>query len=268
MTDYTNRLLCGDSAQILKTLPDNLVDLTVTSPPYDNRREYDNYNFDFETIAKELFRVTKDGGVVVWVVGDATINGDETGTSFKQALFFKEVGFKLHDTMIYQKNSYPPNCMAVNRYAQVTEYMFVFVKNEIKTFNRIMRQTNHGGKKKGIHSKTQVDGKLKKYGRNASEFYNKETVAYNVWVYNTGTASGDDIIAFEHPAPFPENLARDHIQSWSNEGDLVLDPMMGSGTTGKMARMLKRNFIGIEISERYFEIAKRRCSVVQEVINN
>jgi DNA modification methylase len=134
--DFVNKIICGDCLEVMKKIPDGSVDLVLTSPPYDNLRTYNGYNFDFEGIAKELHRVTKDGGVIVWVVGDATIKGSETGTSFKQALYFKEIGFNLHDTMIYHKNNYPP--LTHNRYEQCFEYMFVFSKRYLKSFNPIM----------------------------------------------------------------------------------------------------------------------------------
>jgi len=259
-------LILGDCVQVMSNMKNESIDLVVTSPPYDNRRDYGKHEFNFKEIARQLFRVTKLGGVVVWVVGDKTENGSESGTSFEQALFFKELGFNLHDTMIYAKNSYPPNCMSVRRYAQIFEYMFVFTKGSPSTFNPIMRKTKLGGKERGVHSRVQVNGERKKYGKNASKKYHNETIERNVWLFNTGNATGDDVIAFEHPAPFPEGLAKNHILSWSNEGDVVLDPMMGSGTTCKVARELKRNSIGIEIHEPYYDIAKKRCESVQEVL--
>ena len=99
-----NTIFNEDCLNTMRAMPDGVIDLVITSPPYDDLRNYKGYSFDFESIAKELFRVVKEGGVVVWVVGDATVDGSETGTSFRQALFFKEVGFNLHDTMIYMKN--------------------------------------------------------------------------------------------------------------------------------------------------------------------
>lgn len=247
----------GDSAQELKKLPDNFVDLTVTSPPYDDLRAYNGYTFDFETITKELFRVTKDGGVVVWVVADKVENGSESGTSFKQALFFKEVGFRLHDTMIFEKLGSPsmPN---PNRYSQNFDYMFVFSKGPPKTANIIKDRKNStaGGKSK----RTFRDKKTNKMVIRNDE---QVTLAYgrrnNIWAYTIGLYLGSkDVIAFEHPATFPEALAKDHIISWSHTGELVLDPFAGSGTTLKMAKLLRRNFIGIEISEKYCEIISKR----------
>ena len=241
-----------DCVEGMKLLPNECIDLTVTSPPYDNLRKYEGFEWDFEATAKELYRVTKKGGVVVWVVGDATINGSETGTSFKQALYFKEIGFRLHDTMIYQKKT-PP--LTHKRYEQEFEYMFVFVKGKIKTFNPI------------LIDKAYMDKRTNKaFGRNPTNehdmgFSSNKTqkIKGNVWEYLVGGGkSTKDKIAFKHPAIFPEKLAQDHIISWSNEGDIVLDPFMGSGTTAKMALLNNRNFIGFEISEEYCKIAEKR----------
>ena len=253
-------IIKGDCVSVLRSWEDEVIDLTITSPPYDNLRDYNGYSFDFESLVKELFRITKNGGIVVWVVGDATVKGNETGTSFKQALYFKEVGFNLHDTMIYQKNQYPPNCLSQNRYAQVFEYMFVFSKGKVKTFNRIMRKNKLAGQKKSSipTAIVQRNGKIRRYGKNRSLNYHEETVERNIWIYNTGGASGDD--RNTHPAKFPEKLVEDHILSWSNEGDTILDPLCGSGTTCKMALKNKRKTIGIEVSEEYCKIARRRLA--------
>jgi site-specific DNA-methyltransferase (adenine-specific) len=221
------------------------VDLTVTSPPYDNLRTYGGTLAWNETIWKgvieRLYKITKEGGVVVWVVGDATVKGSETGTSFKQALYFKECGFNLHDTMIYSKTGMknPSN----NRYHQTFEYMFIFSKGKLKTFNPIKdRKNKYVGIHGGEHSLRE------EYG-----------MRFNVWKYaNGGNNSSKDKIAFSHPAVFPEQLANDHILSWSNENDIVFDPFMGSGTIGKVALNLDRIFYGIEISKEYYEIAKKR----------
>ena len=228
-----------------------VIDLTVTSPPYDNLRTYkDSLEWGehiWKPILEELYRITKDGGVVVWVVGDATVKGSETGTSFKQALHAMECGFNLHDTMIYQKSgmAFPDR----TRYHQTHEYMFVFTKGSIGTFNAIKDRKNkytgtQGGNKRGG---------LCKRGEFGSRF--------NVWRYANGRDnSTKDREAFKHPAIFPEKLAHDHIISWSNEGDTVFDPFLGSGTTGKMAVRLNRKFIGIEKVSEYFEIAKTRVN--------
>ena len=255
-----NKIICGDCLEVMKTMPTNSVDLTVTSPPYDNLRDYNGYTFDFEGIAKELFRITKEGGVVVWVVGDATIKGSETGTSFKQALYFKEIGFNLHDTMIWNKGCFSAVGALVNRYAPVYEYMFILSKGYLKTFNPIKdRKTIHGGKKVNGTVRNK-DGTMKSFSKEVT--INEYGQRFNIWEQSPQRQRGG------HPAPFPEKLAEDHILSWSNEGDTVLDPMMGSGTTGKMARILNRKFIGIEISTEYFDIATRRMegAEAQEVL--
>ena len=238
----------------MKEIEDNFVDLTVTSPPYDNLRDYNGYSFDFEGIAKELFRVTKEGGVVVWVVGDATVKGSETGTSFKQALYFKEIGFNLHDTMIWKKDTFTAVGALVNRYAPVFEYMFILSKGYPKTFNPIKDRKNktvgckqHGTirKKGGETVKMSTVGNIvRKYGQR-----------YNIWEISAEKRRN---LGYNHPAIFPEQLAQDHIISWSNKGDLVLDIFNGSGTTTKMAKILGRNYIGIDISQEYCDIANKR----------
>lgn len=255
-----NKIYNEDCIDTMAKMPDNFIDLTVTSPPYDDLRKYNGYSFPFEDIAKELYRVTKQGGVVVWVVGDATINGSESGTSFKQALFFKEIGFNLHDTMIYQKST-PP--LTHNRYEQNFEYMFILSKGKLNTFNGIRekreysdnRQSKAFGKNKNnsidYGSSTKSDTRLKR----------------NVWKYFAGGGANDKI-ASKHPAIFPEKLAEDHIISWSNENDLIYDCFMGSGTTAKMSILNKRNYIGSEISEEYCSIAEKRILFKTSVPEN
>lgn len=240
-----NRIYNEDCLETMSRMESEFIDLTVTSPPYDELRQYNGYQFQFEKVAEELYRVTKKGGVVVWIVSDGTVKGSETGTSFKQALFFKDCGFNLHDTMIYEKAgmAYPDS----NRYHQVFEYMFILSKGVPKTVNLIKDRENKfvgtvGGNKRGG---------LCKRERHGSRF--------NVWRYANGRDnSSKDRIAFKHPAIFPESLAEDHITSWSSKGDLVYDPFMGSGTTGKMALKNNRNWMGSEISLEYCEIANKR----------
>jgi len=249
----TNVIYQGECSNVMQeNIPDNSIDLTVTSPPYDNLRNYEGFEFDFKPIAKELYRVTKKGGVVVWVVADQTVNGSETGTSFRQALYFKELGFNLHDTMIYQKRSIPLNH---NRYEQGFEYMFIFSKGKPKTFNPIMQKNKKRKLKieKGTH--TQSDGNKK----GLTHKRKRESIKLNVWHYDTGyMLTTKDKIAFEHPAIFPEKLAEDHIKSWSNKGDVILDPMCGSGTVLKQAKILNRNWIGIDIAEKYVNLSYKR----------
>lgn len=254
---------CCDCADGMSSLPDGCVDLTVTSPPYDALRKYDGYSFDFEAIARELYRVTKDGGVVVWVVGDQTKNGSESGTSFKQALHFMEIGFNLHDTMIYQKSGLTMNH---RRYEQEFEYMFVLSKGKPKTFNPIMVPCKYPEKessRRGQRYSKTPEGMRKARSGKARKPVGKEKIKGNVWYYPTGkNHSTKDEIAFKNPAIFPERLAYDHIVSWSNEGDLVLDPMCGSGTTLKMAKMAGRHYIGFDCSEEYCEISRIRTENV------
>jgi len=250
MTQLVHKIICGDCIKVMKEMESNSVDLVVTSPPYDNLRDYKGYSFDFENTAKELFRVIKEGGVIVWVVGDATIDGSETGTSFKQALYFKEIGLNLHDTMIYHRYARYPDSL---RYFQEFEYMFVFVKGKIKTVNfleDICRSKRYNIKEVG--TKRKKDGSLVPWSSTLPKTpYRRRG---NVWSYGVATNG----TFHSHPASFPEQLASDHIYSWSNKNEIVLDPFLGSGTTLVAAERLGRNSIGIEISKEYCEIAYKR----------
>lgn len=238
---FLNKIHNEDCLTTMARMPDGFVDLTVTSPPYDDLRKYNGYFFDFEKIAKELYRVTADDGILVWVVGDAVIDGSETGTSFRQALFFKQLGFKLHDTMIYEKNSpaYPASAKS-NRYTQIFEYMFVFAKGNVPKQLICDKPNKWAGHK-------DFSGKLK---NPVPDFSPRN----NIWKYTTS------FNGVKHPAPFPEALAQDHILSWSEEGATVYDPFMGSGTTAKMAMLSNRNFIGSEVSSEYCDIANERLT--------
>jgi len=254
-----NKIYNESNLDTMAKMPDGFIDLTVTSPPYDGLRTYNGYSFPFEDIAKELFRVTKEGGIVVWIVGDAVIDGGESGTSFKQAIYFQSLGFLIHDTMIYEKNgaAYPANDKS-NRYSQVFEYMFVFSKGKPKTTNLIKDRKNRwaGNKTFGNQSNRKSDGELDEKGSRVTAEYGYR---YNIWKYNNGYGySAEDDIAYEHPAIFPEQLAADHIHTWSNEGEIVYDCFGGSGTTGKMAHKQKRNWILSEISNEYVSIAEKR----------
>lgn len=245
----------ADCLDFMRCLSDGRIDLTVTSPPYDNLRTYngniDQWNFEkFKLIAKELFRVTANGGVVVWVVSDATIKGNETGSSFRQALYFQECGFNLHDTMIWVKDG--GGAVGSNKcYTQNFEYMFVFSKGTPKSINLIYDKPNlsYGVDKSGV-GRRKADGEKKIEKRKPSKEFSRR----NNWWYIPPQKGRD------HPAVFPLQLAKDHILSWSNENDTVFDPFLGSGTTGIAAVQTGRNFIGVELDEKYYEIAKKRIS--------
>lgn len=253
MLDLLNNVHCGDCLDIMQSIPDKSIDLVLTSPPYDNLRDYGDSLEWGEAIWKKCANLLndklKDGGVIVWVVGDETTNGSESGTSFKQALYFKEIGLNLWDTMIYEKSgmSYPGS---QKRYFNTFEYMFVFAKGEPKTANLIKDRPNKyvgtmGGNKRG--------GLCKR-----AEFGRR----FNIWRYNNGKFnSSKDSRAFQHPAIFPEQLAADHIITWSNEHDVVLDPFAGSGTTCVVSQELNRQFIGIEKVQKYCQIARERLDV-------
>ncbi|MCK4527899.1 site-specific DNA-methyltransferase [candidate division WOR-3 bacterium] len=251
----THKIICGDCIEVMHKLDSESIDLVLTSPPYDNLRDYKGYSFDFESVAKELFRILKEGAVVVWVVGDATVNGSETGTSFKQALYFKELGFNLHDTMIYAK--YGSSMAGSNKcYMQMFEYMFILSKEKIKTTNLLYDRKNQTAgavrkgssmarlNKNGIRKKSKSIAVTKDYGKR-----------YNIWYFSPSHKTG-------HPAVFNEQLAHDHIHSWSNQGDTVLDPFVGSGTTLVAAEKTGRNSIGIGISTDYCKLAYKRLNKI------
>ena len=246
-----NKVYNQKSEEFLKECPDNFFDLTVTSPPYDNLKKYNGYSFPFEEITKELYRTMKVGGVVVWVVNDSTKNGNESLTSFKQALYFQKIGFNVHDTMIwYKKNCF--NFGSNNCYRNSFEYMFIFSKGTPKTINLIKDiPTKHAGEiLKGARKHS--DGKRDKVPDFLVGNFKKRD---NIWRINVSSENNG------HPAVFPEQIANDHIISWSNEGDLILDPFAGSGTTLKMAKINKRNYIGVEISKEY-------CKIIEERLKN
>lgn len=270
-----NKIYQEDCLETFSRMENECIDLTVTSPPYDDLRTYNNhisgkktefngYSFNFEKIAEELYRTTKKGGVVVWVVGDGTEKGSETGTSFRQALYFKEIGFNIHDTMIYMKNNF--SNPSSNRYHQIFEYMFVLSKGKPKTFNSIKDRKNvYGGQvgSWGKNTSRQVDGTMVERKKKIIEEYGQR---YNVWTFKTSKNGQEDEIAYQHPAIFPIQLVKDHIISWSNPGELVFDPFMGSGTTAKAAIQTGRIFLGSEISEEYFELCQKRIQNTQQEI--
>jgi site-specific DNA-methyltransferase (adenine-specific) len=257
MTDI--KLLNGDCLELMKKMPDGGVDLTVTSPPYDSLRSYNGNNalwgeHIWKAVIQDLYRVTKDGGVVVWVVGDATIKGSETGTSFKQALCAKECGFNLHDTMIWEKKNPIPNDPRQNRYIQGFEFMYVLSKGKPKTCNYLKVPCLMAGIDAGTGTARKQNGDIRtdRKEKRKGKVVKDEKPLTNIWKYSNGT------IYKKHPASFPSDLAHDHVISWSNEGDTILDPFMGSGTTGVACKNLNRNFIGIELDPEYFKIAEKR----------
>lgn len=255
-----NTIINAKSDEYLKKIPSHSIDMVITSPPYDDLRDYEGkvtWNFEiFKVIAKELFRIMKNGGVVVWVVGDKTKNGNKSLTSYKQALYFQEIGFKMYDIIIYEKTGAgPPH---PNRYFNAFEYMFVLSKGKPKTINLLKDKKNKwaGHSTYGKVTRREKDGSLTNKGKKTVAKYGVRT---NIWKYSNGKGfSTSDKIAYAHPAIFPEKLARDHILSWSNPGDIVLDPFGGSGTTGKIANQLERDWILIEAVDDYCNIAKKR----------
>lgn len=263
INNFIGRIINGNSAEILSTMESNCIDLVVTSPPYDDLRDYTKdsaWDFNsFKRIAKQLYRVMKDGGVVVWVVGDSVIKGNKSLTSFKQALYFQQVGFNVFDVMVYEKaGTSPPH---KKRYFNAYEYMFVLSKGLPKTIHLIEDKPNKWANHStfGNVTRREQDGSLTPKGKKVIKPLGIRT---NIWRYNNGKGfATKDEIAYEHPAIFPEKLVEDHVVSWSNEGDVVLDPFCGSGTVAKVATALRRQWVGIEISKEYCEIANKRLGL-------
>jgi DNA modification methylase len=252
-----NTIYNEDCLITMSKMPNNFVDLVITSPPYDTLRDYKGYSFDFKKIAQELYRVVKEGGVIVWIVNDAVIKGSETGTSFKQALYFKEIGFNIHDTMIWSKKNPMPQ-VKTKRYFSKFEYMFVFSKGIPKTFNPIMIKTKMGGE---VYNSTVKQISQDKVRVEKTFVLNEERVKDNIWEIAIAQNKTS------HPAVFPEQLAYDHIISWSNKSDIVYDPFLGSGTTAKVCKELFRNYIGSEIAEDYYNIAIKRLKDTNESLD-
>jgi len=263
-----NELIHGNSIEAMSKMSDGSIDLTVTSPPYDDLRTYNDsskWDFDvFKKVAEQLYRVTADGGVVMWNVNDATINGGESGSSFRQALHFMELGFRLHDTMIYEKSgiSFASGPKSV-RYSQAFEYMFILSKGKPKTVNILMDKPNKwaGVTTWGNAKSRQKDGTLVDSGKKSKPI-REFGARTNIWyIKNSGGFGQKDDKAYKHPATMPLSMAVDHIKTWTNEGDVVLDPFMGSGTTGIACEELGRDFIGIEIDETYYNLSVERLGV-------
>ena len=250
-------IICGDNATVMATWPDACIDLVVTSPPYDDLRKYGGHAWDFPAVARELTRILKPGGVIVWVVGDATVDGSETLTSMKQAIHFREVcGLNVHDTMIYKRETIP---LTSNRCQPEWEYMLVLSKGKPNTFNPPLVPCNMG--RPGLTCKKAqrgVDGVVKP--RHTIATPKEMKVKSNVWEYNPRPGGHQDSAKWDHPATFPDALAADHILSWSNPGDVVLDPFAGSGTTLKMAKEHGRHYIGIEVNPAYVAICEKRVA--------
>ena len=253
---YLDKIVCLECVTFMKQLPDSCIDLTVTSPPYDNLRDYNGFMLDCETIIRELYRIVAQGGVVVWVVGDAINKGNKTLTSFKQALMFQAAGFNMHDVMIYKKKNTP--FMRSNAYTNCFEFMFIASKGAPKTFNPLKEPTVRNGFEMLVCNK-KADG----INHKVLKELKTEKTRNNIWEYAVGLGgSTSDKDAFKHPAIFPEKLAADHILSWTKKGEIVFDPFIGSGTTAKMAKIHGRHYIGCDISADYVKIAEKRVADV------
>lgn len=257
-----DQIILGDNVATLRTFPSASIDLVVTSPPYDTMRKYGGQSWDFPGVAEQLARVIKPGGVIVWNVNDETIDGGESGTSFRQALHFMDVcGLRLHDTMIWNKKGF--RFPESNRYHQIWEYMFVLSKGSPKTFNGIVDRPNvAGGQRMSTgYYRDDAGNVARQEGAENRGILRDVGLRMNIWeIPSGGSAAASNAIAYNHPAIFPKALPRDHILTWTNEGEIVLDPFSGSGTTAEMARNLGRRYIGLEVNPEYVEISRKRMA--------
>ena len=251
---FVDQVVCSDNVAVLSSLPAESVDLFVTSPPYDNLRKYGGQPWDFKALAGEMTRTLKVGGVIVWNVSDSVVNGSESLTSMRQAIHFHDVlGLRVHDTQIYLKNSYVPKNH--NRYEQAWEYLFVFTKGKPKTFNPILVPCVTAGSRRwrGAEKQNEATYSMKRVNKHTTVKTHK--IHPNVFAYDVGKNAKTT-----HNAPFPIELARDAVISWSNVGDFVVDPFVGSGTTVVAAKQLNRHFLGIDIHKPYCAETLRRLT--------
>lgn len=254
-----DQIICGDNCEVMRQMPSESIDLVVTSPPYDDLRTYGGHSWDFYGVAWNLKRLLKPGGVIVWVVADQTKEWSETGTSMRQALHFQSIGMNIHDTMIYYRHSMPSVALLQKRYEQHWEYCFVFSNGKLAVCNHLREPKKYMDKRKSFKGQRKSNGRHD-VRANRKPCESTDKIRGNVWRYLSGGGHIGDKFCHEHPAPFPEQLAHDHILSWSNPGDVVLDPFSGSGTTAKMSRETGRRFIGIEVNPEYVEISRKRLA--------
>ena len=257
--DSLTTLYLGDCLEILPQLEAGSVDMVLTSPPYDDLRDYGEQSFVFDSVPGLLRLILCPHGVLVWIVGDQSTENGESGTSFRQALAFKEAGFRLHDTMIYMKAG--PSYPSQDKYHQVFEYMFILSKDMPKTFNPIRDRANRWWRQKWskVRTRRRRDGQLSSADWSPDEGA-EIGMRFNIWQYAVGYGNHGDTVKHLHPATFPDELASDHIESWSNPSDLILDPFCGSGTTLRAAKDLGRKSIGIEIEECFCELTAKRMA--------
>ncbi len=251
-----NKIICGDCVEVLKSIPDNSIDLVVTSPPYDGIRKYNGFSFNLHSTGKELFRVLKDGGIIAMVIQDQTKNFGKSLTSFKTIIDWCEnVGFKLFETIIYKKHG-AEGAWWTKRFRVDHEYIPIFLKGERPAyFNKepLKIPSKHGGKTMTGCATRLTNGKTLKSKR---VFINPMKCRGTLWDYTT---CGDGTrLKHQHPATFPDKIPVDFIRCFCPKNGIVLDPFIGSGTTALAAIQLNRNYIGIDISKEYCELAKKR----------
>jgi site-specific DNA-methyltransferase (adenine-specific) len=251
-----NKIICGDAVEELKKIPNNSIDILVTSPPYDGIRKYNGFNYDLHATGKEIYRVLKDGGVAIMVIQDQTKNFGKTLTSFRTIVdWVDNIGFKLFETVIYRKYG-AEGAWWNKRFRVDHEYMPIFLKGERpQYFNKdpLKIPSKHGGKTM-TGGGTRLTNGIRIPTRAIT--INPMKCRGTIWEYMT---AGDGTrLKHKHPATFPDKLPYDFIQCFCPPNGVVLDPFIGSGTTALAAIELDRNYIGIDISKEYCDLARRR----------
>jgi site-specific DNA-methyltransferase (adenine-specific) len=257
-----NQILCTDCVAGMQQLPDCCIPLTVTSPPYDDLRTYGGHTFDFEAVAGELWRITMNGGIVVWVVGEQVKKGTETGTAARQKLHFMDLGFRCSTMiMVTSRVRFPQR----GRYPSVFDYAFVLTKGRPRHFHAICDKKNKYVGEKFRWKLRERDGRIVKREHCHDKYVGVFGSRMNVWFYHVGyMKTTTDKDAYGHPALMPEKMAEDFIISFSRPGDLILDPFSGAGTTSKMAMLNGRRYLGMEICENYASDSRKRLEKARQ----
>jgi site-specific DNA-methyltransferase (adenine-specific) len=261
--EFVDQIIHNDCVSEMATLPDNCIPLTVTSPPYDKLRRYGGQRWSFETfekVARQLFRLTMPGGVVLWVVQDGTVDGSLTGTSARQWLYFQQIGFDLNSVLILATRGWRSQ---TSRYANQFHFGFVLSKGRPRAFHPIRDRINSTAGQRLRCSRRSASGEaVTTY--NGDRRLGLHGYRANVWFYDVGGGkSTKDRYASRHEALMPEQMARDLIISWSRPGDLIFDPFCGAATTCKMALLSHRHYLGIEAHALYYRLALRRMRDAQ-----
>lgn len=252
-------LSIADAIEHASTLASDSVDLVLFSPPYDGVRDYrGNWTLDLPALGSELLRVVKDGGFAVMVIADGTKNQRKSMTTFRTAVAWEDAGWSLFESVIYSRDGRPGAWWAT-RFRVDHEHILMFYKGKrprpVTHHDGLRVPSKHAGKK-WTGTQRLTDGTLVKTSATVAADKCRGTI----WHYATSNSEGNRTKA-KHPATFPDALARDVILALSAPGDVVYDPMMGSGTSVVIAAQEGRRWLGNDFFAEYVEIAQQRLAV-------